>query len=149
MAKLFNSELKVINIGLRSFQDSVIKKNVPLIQVDWKPRIAVSENSKKIIQENLKKIEKANSKTIEKILRSKPVLIGLDIAKNIIPGMQKNLILHAGPPVKWENMCGPMKGAITGALIYEGLAGNPSESQVRISVIAGTHAPFRVRYLYP
>src|SRR4029077_16083249 len=31
-------------------------------------------------------------------------------------------ILHAGPPIAWENMCGPQQGAITGAILYEGWA---------------------------
>lgn len=36
--------------------------------------------------------------------------------------MRDNLLLHAGPPITWERASGPMRGAIVGALIYEGLA---------------------------
>ncbi|MEI3282824.1 MAG: hypothetical protein V8R61_09040 [Enterocloster sp.] len=43
--------------------------------------------------------------------------------------MTKTTILHAGPPVKWENMCGPMKGAVMGGLIYEGLAKDLKEAE--------------------
>ncbi|RPH92906.1 DUF1116 domain-containing protein, partial [candidate division KSB1 bacterium] len=52
---------------------------------------------------------------------------GLGIAMDLIPGMKKNLLLHAGPPITWDRMCGPMRGAVIGALIYEGLA-NDEES---------------------
>jgi hypothetical protein len=43
--------------------------------------------------------------------------------------MKKNLLLHAGPPIGWERMCGPMRGAIIGALMYEGMANNPEEAE--------------------
>ena len=32
------------------------------------------------------------------------------------------MILHAGPPISWERMCGPTRGAIMGAAVYEGWA---------------------------
>ena len=32
------------------------------------------------------------------------------------------MILHAGPPIAWERMCGPMQGAIVGAILFEGWA---------------------------
>lgn len=50
------------------------------------------------------------------------MLVGYDQAINVVPGMTRTTILHAGPPVTWENMCGAMKGAVTGALVFEGLA---------------------------
>ena len=30
--------------------------------------------------------------------------------------------MHAGPPIEWERMSGPLRGAVIGALLYEGLA---------------------------
>ncbi len=74
-------------------------------------------------------IEEANNKAVSIILQAKPVLTGISTAGEVIPGMRKNLILHSGPPVTWENMCGPARGAVIGALIYEGMAANPSEAQ--------------------
>jgi hypothetical protein len=46
----------------------------------------------------------------------------MGIARDVIPGMHDRMILHAGPPVSWERMCGPQRGAVMGALIYEGIA---------------------------
>lgn len=53
----------------------------------------------------------------------------MSTAGEAIPGMTKTTILHAGPPVKWEDMCGPMKGAVMGGLIYEGLAKDMKEAE--------------------
>jgi hypothetical protein len=46
----------------------------------------------------------------------------------VIPGMHSRMILHAGPPITWERMCGPMRGGVMGALVYEGLAETPEEA---------------------
>ena len=73
-------------------------------------------------------IERANKEAIERIQKSQPTLVGLDIAGNVVPGMKKKMILHAGPPITWDRMCGPLKGAIIGGLIYEGLAKNEEEA---------------------
>jgi hypothetical protein len=50
-------------------------------------------------------------------------------AIDVIPGMRENLLLHAGPPITWERASGPMRGAITGALIFEGKAKDMKEAQ--------------------
>lgn len=67
-------------------------------------------------------IEKSNQEAIEKLLHSHPFIIGIGNALEDIPGMRKNLFLHAGPPVTWDRMCGPMRGAVLGGIVYEGMA---------------------------
>jgi len=131
MAKndLFDKDLKVINIGLTSFKDSLEEVNTDVMQVDWKPPAEIEEKTLKIISDNHSYIEKENEKSLKKILSGTPFLVDLDIAIDVIPGMKKNMILHAGPPINWDRMCGPMRGAIIGALIYEGLAKNPEEAE--------------------
>lgn len=73
-------------------------------------------------------IEEANKKALEIIQNAQPTLIGLGIAGEVIPGMRKDLILHAGPPVSWEKMSGPMRGAVMGGMVYEGLAETPEQA---------------------
>ena len=74
-------------------------------------------------------IDEANKKALEIIQKGKPEIIDIQTAGDVIPGMAKKTILHAGPPVTWGNMCGPMKGAVIGGLIFEGLAGNREEAE--------------------
>ncbi len=74
------------------------------------------------------RIEAANKKVMEIILNGQPTLLDIGIAGEIIPGMTKKMILHAGPPIKWEKMSGPLRGAVIGALIYEGLAVDEKEA---------------------
>jgi len=74
------------------------------------------------------RIEAANKKVMKIILNGQPTLLDIGVAGEIIPGMTKKRILHAGPPIKWEKMSGPLRGAVIGALIYEGLAVNEKEA---------------------
>jgi hypothetical protein len=74
-------------------------------------------------------IEKANSECVEKMMEAQPVVTGIARAIDVIPGMHKDLFLHAGPPVTWERMAGPMKGAVIGALLFEGRAKSPEEAE--------------------
>ncbi|HEY2189946.1 MAG TPA: DUF1116 domain-containing protein, partial [Caldimonas sp.] len=54
------------------------------------------------------------------------VLIDVATARDVLPGMAggRQLIVHAGPPIAWRSMCGPMQGAVLGAAILEGWAGS-------------------------
>lgn len=74
------------------------------------------------------KISQANLEAEQRIMKAHPYVVGIGTAGSDIPNMTKKTILHAGPPVKWENMSGPLKGAIIGGLIYEGLAKNAEEA---------------------
>ncbi|MFC1742569.1 DUF1116 domain-containing protein [Candidatus Riflebacteria bacterium] len=126
---LFKEKLEVINIGLSSFRDSLEQTGTRSVQVDWKPALQVDEISRKIIRGKLPLIREANKKAVEIILKGMPHLIGLDIASNVIPGMKDNLILHAGPPISWDRMCGPMRGGIICALMYEGRASSVEDAE--------------------
>ena len=127
--KLFKSDLKVINVGLSSLKEGPDAVGAASVQVDWKPPIEVNENARKTIAANQEMIEVANQKAADIILKGMPQLIGLDKAIDIIPGMTRDLFLHAGPPVSWDRMCGPLRGAIIGGLIYEGRAATPEEAE--------------------
>lgn len=72
-------------------------------------------------------IDAANKVCLEKIQASTAVWSDIKKAKDVVPGMGERTVLHAGPPLSWEQMCGPMRGAITGACIFEGWATDPEE----------------------
>jgi hypothetical protein len=74
-------------------------------------------------------IEKANSEATTRMIEARATLIGLGKAIDVIPGMKENLLLHAGPPITWERASGPLRGAITGALIFEGKAKTEADAQ--------------------
>jgi len=73
-------------------------------------------------------ITEANKKVVDAFMEARPVVIGTALAKDVIPGMTEDLFLHAGPPITWERMSGPTKGAMAGALIFEGRAKTAEEA---------------------
>lgn len=73
-------------------------------------------------------INKANAEALERLQKAQPTLVGIGVAIENIPGMTPKTILHAGPPITWDRMSGPLRGAIIGGLIYEGLASNEEEA---------------------
>jgi len=72
--------------------------------------------------------DQANQIAVEKMMSARPILKGVATARDVIPGMKDNLIMHAGPPIEWERMSGPMRGAVIGGLIFEGLAKDEKEA---------------------
>ena len=74
-------------------------------------------------------IEDANKQALEIMQTAQPTLVGMGIAKDVVPGMHKKLVMHAGPPITWDKMSGPLRGAVIGGLIYEGLAQTPEEAE--------------------
>jgi len=77
-------------------------------------------------------INKANAEAVSRMMEARPVLVGMGKAIDVIPGMHENLYLHAGPPIDWDRASGPMRGAITGALIFEGRAKNEAEAEALV-----------------
>jgi len=129
MNNLLKDKPQIINIGIADFYRDLKLNHASALHVEWRPPLVNDTELQKKLFLNIDKIKAANKVAITKILAARPTLIGMDLAINVIPKMEKNLILHAGPPVTWERMCGPMKGAVLGALIYEGMAKNIEEAQ--------------------
>src|SRR5215213_1027435 len=73
-------------------------------------------------------IDQANTTAVNRMMEARPVLKALATARDVIPGMKDNLFLHAGPPIEWGRMSGPLRGAMIGAMLFEGLAATEAEA---------------------
>ena len=86
-------------------------------------------------------IDSANATAVERMMAARPILADLGVAGDVIPGMHENLLLHAGPPIAWPEMSGPLRGAIIGALIFEGKAQHADEAAALAAAGAIEFAP--------
>jgi hypothetical protein len=77
----------------------------------------------------MEKIERANQEAVCRMLAADPLLVDVIPAAEAIPVLRENMILHAGPPIEWDRMCGPMRGAITGIAVFEGWAPDLDEAE--------------------
>jgi hypothetical protein len=75
------------------------------------------------------KINAANQVALERYLAAQPILIGVGVAREELKGLGPRMLLHSGPPIAWEQMCGPQKGAVLGAILFEGWASTLQEAE--------------------
>jgi len=71
------------------------------------------------------RISAANAEAFRRIVAADPILVDVAPAAEVIPGMRDRLILHSGPPVTWDRMCGAQRGAAIGMCLFEGWAADP------------------------
>src|SRR5690606_16701730 len=129
--KLFSEQLKVVNIGSPVFKVDFDKQNLTYVDLDWTPPAHGNTKLLDLLNELVPyadQIKMANQQVVDSIKGAEGRLIAVKKALDVIPNMTKHTILHAGPPISFEQMAGPMKGAIIGALIYEDLARNEKEA---------------------
>jgi hypothetical protein len=134
-SQLFDQELKVVNIGLRGFADELTAAGVSVTHVDWSPpaggdphmaQLAALLSAPAVSQ----KIDAANRQALERLLAAEPVLVDVIPAETAIPALREGrTVLHSGPPITWERMCGPMQGAVCGAIVFEGWAKDLVEAE--------------------
>ena len=128
--ELFNQSLSVLNIGLETFKHTLEKQGVDTLHMQWTPPANGNEELARMLDDlDFEKIEEANKKTLEIINNAEPNLVDVKIAKDVLEGMDKYTIGHAGPPLAWEDMTGPLQGAVLGAVVYEGLADTLEEAE--------------------
>jgi len=126
MASLIKQELGVINVGLAQFAETIAANGGAVTQLEWTPPALGDVDAAMSLARltNLAQIETANGTAFAAFLSASPQLRSVGAASALLPGLGERMILHAGPPIEWARMCGPMQGAIIGAILYEGWAGD-------------------------
>lgn len=134
VGRLFGGELNVVNVGLAMFAEDIAAQNAKVTTLDWvppgngKPEVVAALDH--LARPDIAaRIEAANAEAVGRITSAKPMLVGFGRAIDVVPGMTPTTILHAGPPIAWERMSGPMRGAVLGALVFEGLATDLAEAE--------------------
>ena len=140
--KLLSGAPRVVNIGLSGFARELSSQGVPVVQVDWRPPAQGKRHLAELLARlaaHEAKINAANEEALRRMLAATPVLLDVQPAGQVIAGLSdpsRRIILHAGPPISWERMCGPMQGAVAGAIVFEGWAPD-LESATRLAAGGG------------
>jgi hypothetical protein len=118
--------VRVVNIGLAGFARDLAANGAAVAQVEWTPPAGGNAELLAALSVlDTHRTEEANRAALQKILAADPVLADVRRAGELIPELDKGrLVLHAGPPIEWRRMCGPLKGAVCGAIVFEGWAGD-------------------------
>lgn len=130
--ELLNTTPRIINVGVESFNESLNAYGAKSVQFSWKP---LAGGNKRMIHllnelEKVEGIDEANERICNRFKESQPFLVDVVPAKTVIPELnrEQKTLLHAGPPIKWENMMGPMRGSCIGAALFEGWAATEEEA---------------------
>jgi hypothetical protein len=121
---LVRGELRVVSAGIQLFADALGARGVPVSRVDWRP--PASDTVAALWRDE---VDAANREALRRLGAAQPVLVDVRPALEVVPGMTPTTLLHAGPPLPWARMSGPVRGAVIGALLYERLAETPEEAE--------------------
>ncbi len=123
----------VLNLGIDGFNDSISAHGGHVETLPWRPPgnadAKLAWNLARLMGDE--RIAAANEEATQRIIKSRPMWEDIALrADGVWPEMKgTRLLLHAGAPVAWGDMCGPMHGAMIGAVLYEGWASTPEQAQ--------------------
>ncbi|GAA4584207.1 DUF1116 domain-containing protein [Planotetraspora phitsanulokensis] len=124
-------EPRVITVGASVLGEALDQQAVPRTPVDWRPPLpGTSEALARVLADPRR--ERANALAVGRLLSARPRLVGVRPAHEVL-GLEPGTFFHAGPPVTWERASGPMRGALIGAMLFEGLASSPEEAERRLA----------------
>lgn len=117
----------VATAGVQLFADALRDQAVEVTEADWQPPMDGTEGDLARVLGDARRAE-ANATAYGRMTAAGAVLRDVKQAKDAV-GLERGTFLHAGPPIEWERMSGPLKGALIGAVLFEGLADNAEEAE--------------------
>ena len=135
MNPLFTQPLQVLNLGLASFADNLNTAGGNATHLAWQPPALSNPGAGLALASLLQHpaVEAANKIAFERYLAAQPVLVDVQRADAAIPALAVGkLLLHSGPPIAWNDMCGPVQGALVGAILYEGWAADEDAARAML-----------------
>ncbi len=130
-ADLLAGEPRVVTVGIELLADALAAQAVPTLAVDWHPPMPEVEEPLATVMGDARRAA-ANAEALDRMLRSTATLVDVRPASEAL-ALQRGEFLHAGPPIEWERASGPMRGALIGAMLFEGLADTPEEAEASLA----------------
>ncbi|TMB56771.1 MAG: DUF1116 domain-containing protein [Chloroflexi bacterium] len=134
---MLRNGISALNIGLAGFADPIVAAGASVLNLDWRPP-AGADPELGMLQARLeddpddavgRQVAAANRDALDRLLGASPLLVDVRPAEEAIPGLTGRMLLHSGPPISWDRMCGPMRGAIIGAALFEGWAADAQAAE--------------------
>jgi hypothetical protein len=74
------------------------------------------------LEGDAEEIARANDEAVRRIQAARPLVVGVGTARDVLTDVGPKTFLHAGPPIEWPDMSDPLRGAVVGAALLEGVA---------------------------
>lgn len=130
LSQLLDTEPVVATAGTDMLAASIEQQGSAVERADWRPPHAGTEKALAVLFSD-DRMRDANATAIGRMLAVRPQLVDIKVARDVFPGLTDRTFLHAGPPLEWDRASGPMRGAIIGAMLYEGLADDPDDAAAK------------------
>ncbi len=131
MSDLLRDEPRVVSAGVDLFAAALTAQAVPVTTVDWRPPVAGTEDDLARVLADPRRPD-ANALALSRMLAAGAELADVRPAREVL-GLEPGQFLHAGPPITWERASGPLRGALIGATLFEGLASSPSSAEALLA----------------
>jgi hypothetical protein len=122
-AALLADEPRVVTAGVGLFADALDAQGVTTVRTEWRPPAGAGDALARVAADP--RLDDANARAVARLQAARPHLVDVVTARDAIDGFGDRTLLHAGPPIAWADASGPLRGAIIGALLYEGWADDP------------------------
>jgi hypothetical protein len=129
------ASLRVATAGLDLMAEALrAQDGVAVEAVDWRPPAGGDPEAVRLLTTLASdEVEAANELALARLQTARPMLTGAGLAIDHIPGLEGRLVLHAGPPIAFDEMCAPQRLAIIGACLLEGWASGHDEAASHLS----------------
>jgi len=128
-APFLGQSLAVASVGLDVLADELERQGTPVERVDWRPPEQAGGEALRQLARHAAQIARANDLASRRLQEADPQIAGVGRAHDLLPAMTDRTILHAGPPIGWGDMSGPLRGAVIGAALHEGLAADAADAE--------------------
>jgi hypothetical protein len=128
---LLHHEPTVVAAGAELFADALRAQAVAVTDVEWRPPMdGTGDVLARVLADP--RLAAANARALGRITAAEAQLVRIAPASEVL-GLRRGEFLHSGPPLTWERASGPMRGALIGAMLFEGLASTEEEAVEKLA----------------
>ncbi|MQA02178.1 MAG: DUF1116 domain-containing protein [Streptosporangiales bacterium] len=125
---LLDDAPRVVNTGLDLLADALECQEVRVSRTDWRPPLPGTDPAALARVLADRRRDDANATAAGRLLAAGAELVDVLPARDVL-GLDRGQFCHAGPPIDWARASGPMRGALIGAVLYEGMAADAEEAE--------------------
>ncbi len=133
----------VVTAGVGLFAEALAAQAADVTPVQWQPPAPGTAEALAAVMAD-PRVADANAEAVRRLTTARPRLVGIERAGDAL-GLERGEFLHAGPPIDWSDLSGPVRGALLGAMVYEGMADSVQAAEsiaptVRLAPCHSRHA---------
>ncbi|PZS14639.1 MAG: hypothetical protein DLM57_14100 [Pseudonocardiales bacterium] len=126
MTDLLRRDVALITAGVDLFADAAEQQAARVTRVDWLPPMPGTQADLATVAADPRRVA-ANADAVRRVQSVRALLVDVVPAADAL-GLGPRDVLHAGPPIEWARASGPLRGALMGAAVFEGLVDDPDDA---------------------